>query len=68
MALRSLLCTLCKQPIQLSLDSSWVYLRSAVVQHIVRCPRKPHDATPAEVHEIIDGIVEATRRGLMTDR
>ncbi len=55
---RTLICNLCKNRIEVDLDVSWVYSRSAVVMHILECPKRPENATVEEMTKVVDQIMK----------
>lgn len=59
----SLVCTLCNDKIDVDLDVSWVYSRSAVVMHVLECPCRPAEASAAEMNTVVDQILDAGGQG-----
>ena len=60
---RSLVCTLCNEKIDVDLDVSWVYSRSAVVMHVLDCPKRTPDKSATEMNVLVDQILDAAGQG-----
>jgi hypothetical protein len=60
---RTLACTWCKDKIDVDLDVSWAYSRSAVVMHILQCPCRPDSASGDEMNVLVDEIMTNAGQG-----
>jgi hypothetical protein len=54
---------MCQEKIDVDLDVSWVYSRSAVVMHVVDCPRRTPDASASDMNVVVDQILDAAGQG-----
>jgi hypothetical protein len=59
----NLVCALCNNKIDVDLDVSWVYSRSAVVMHILECPNRPTNASAEDMTKLVEQIMTAGGQG-----
>ncbi|MGZ4807697.1 MAG: hypothetical protein ACXVIJ_05155 [Thermoanaerobaculia bacterium] len=55
---RTLVCSLCHNRIEVDLEVSWVYSRSAVVMHILECPKRQDNATADDMTKLVEQIMK----------